>query len=159
MNVSISRILVVCVVLVLGGPVMAQSPSRSNDGRRCSNQSLSGSYGAQIQGTLYIPNDPNPPIKVDLRTISMGHYDGAGNVTFRDHVVVNGNPPPEEWREASGTYLVNPDCTGTFSVVTAPDFPPLVVHFVVVKHGTEIFGVTNGSAITYSAYKVDWADE
>jgi hypothetical protein len=76
MNVSISRILVVCLVFVLAGPAMAQSPSRNNDGRRCSNQSLSGSYGAQIQGTLYIPNDPNPPIKVDLRTISMGHYDG-----------------------------------------------------------------------------------
>jgi hypothetical protein len=134
---------------------MAQSAGRNDGGRRCSNQSLSGSYGAKIQGTLYIPNAPNPPIKVDLRTISMGHYDGAGNVTFSDHVVVDGNPPPEEWREASGTYSVNPDCTGSFSVVTAPGFPPIVVYFVVVKHQTEIHGVTNGSAITYSAYKVD----
>jgi hypothetical protein len=155
MNVSISRILVICVVLFLGAAVMAQSTSRNDSDRRCSNQSLSGSYGAQIQGTLYIPNDPNPPIKVDLRTISMGHYDGAGNVTFSDHVVVNGNPPAEEWREASGTYFVNPDCTGTFNVVTAPGFPPLVVYFVVVKRGTEIHGVTNGSAITYSAYEVN----
>jgi hypothetical protein len=155
MNMSVSRILVIFVVLVLGPAVMAQSASRSDSGRRCSNQTLSGSYGAQIQGTLYIPNNPNPPIKVDLRTISMGHYDGAGNVTFRDHVVVDGNPPPEEWRDASGTYFVNPDCTETFSVVTAPGFPPLVVYFVVVKHGTEIYGVTNGSAITYSAYKVN----
>jgi hypothetical protein len=155
MNVSISRILAVCVVLVLGARVMAQSATRNNSGRPCSNQSLSGSYGAQIQGTLYIPNDPNPPIKVDLRTASMGHYDGAGNVTFSDHVVVNGNPPPEDWREASGTYFVNPDCTGRFTVVTAPGFPPLVVYFVVVKHGTEIHGVTNGSAITYSAHKVN----
>jgi hypothetical protein len=155
MKMSISRILVNCVVLVLGPAVMAQSDSRNDSGRPCSNQSLSGSYGAQIQGTLYIPNDANPPIKVDLRTVSMGHYDGAGNVTFSDHVVVDGNPPPEEWRQASGTYFVNPDCTGRFSVVTAPGFPPLVVYFVVVKHGTEILGVTNGSAITYSAYKVN----
>jgi hypothetical protein len=155
MNVSISRILVICVVLVLGAPVIAQSANSKDASKRCSNQSLSGSYGAQIQGTLYIPNDPNPPIKVDLRTISMGHYDGAGNLAFSDHVVVNGNPPAEEWREASGTYSVNPDCTGSFSVVTAPGFPPIVVYFVVVKHGTEIHGVTNGSAITYSAYKVN----
>ena len=155
MNVSISRILVICVVLVLGAPVMAQSASRNNSGRPCSNQSLSGSYGAQIQGTLYIPNDPNPPIKVDLRTVSMGHYDGAGNITFTDQVVVNGNPPPEDWREALGTYFVNPDCTGRFSVVTAPRFPPLVVYFVVVTHGTEIDGVTNGSAITYNAHEVN----
>jgi hypothetical protein len=152
---AIGRLLIVCVVLVLGSSVMAQSASRNDGSRRCSNQTLSGSYGAQIEGTLYIPNGPNPPIKVELRTISMGHYDGAGNVTFSDHVVVDGNPPVEEWREASGTYFVNPDCTGRFSVVTAPGLAPLVVYIVVVKHGTEIHGVTNGSAITYSAYKVN----
>jgi hypothetical protein len=152
---AIGRLLIVCVVLVPGSSAMAQSGSHNDGARQCSNQTLSGSYGAQIEGTLYIPNGPNPPIKVELRTISMGHYDGAGNVTFRDHVVVDGNPPPEEWREASGAYSVNPDCTGTFNVVTAPGFPPIVVYFVVVKHGTEIHGVTNGSAITYSAFKVN----
>jgi hypothetical protein len=158
MNISMSRILVVCVVLVLGLPVMAQSASRNDGGSRCSNQTISGNYGAQIEGTEYIPNDPNPPMKVDLRTVSMGHFNGAGNVTFRDHVIFNGNPPPEEgdqWREATGTYEVNPDCTGSFSVDTAPGFPPIVVYFVVVKRGTEIHGVTNGGAITYSAYKVN----
>jgi hypothetical protein len=155
MKTSIGRILVVCVALVLGSPVLAQSTSRDNGGSRCSNQTLLGNYGAQIEGTVYIPNSPNPPVKVDLRTISMGYYDGAGNLTFRDHVIVDGNPPPVEWREASGTYVVNPDCTGTFSVVTDPGFPPIVVYFVVVKRGTEIHGVTNGSAITYSGFKVN----
>jgi len=151
MKASIVRLLVVCIVLGFGSSLMAQSAG----GRLCSNQTLSGNYGAQIEGTHYIPNDPNPPIKLDVRTISMGHYDGAGNVTFRDHVVVDGNPPGEEWREASGTYEVYPDCRGRFSVVPAPGFPPIVVYFVVVKHGTEIRGVTNGSVITYSAYKVN----
>jgi hypothetical protein len=155
MNVSTNRILVVCVVVVLGLPVMAQSASRNDGGRRCSNQTLFGNYGAQIEGTEYIPNDPNPPIKVDLRTISMDHYDGTEKLTSRSHVVVDGNPPAEQWREAGGTYLVNPDCTGSFSLVPAPGFPPIVVYFVVVKHGTEIHGVTNGSAITYRAYRVD----
>ncbi len=158
MNTSMSRILAVCVVLVLGLPVMAQSASRNDAGSRCSNQTLSGNYGAQIEGTEYIPNDSNPPMKVDLRTVSMGYFNGAGNVSFRDHIIFNGTPPPEEgdqWREASGTYEVNPDCTGKFTVDTVPGFPPIVVYFVVVKRGTEIHGVTNGSAITYSAYKVN----
>jgi len=155
MKILIGRILVACVVLVLGSAVLAQSSRQDNGGSRCSSHTLFGDYGAQIEGTEYIPNDPNPPIKVDLRTISMGHYDGVENVTFRDHVVVDGNPPPQEWREASGTYVVNPDCTGRFSVDTAPGFPPIVVYFVVVKHGAEIRGVTNGSAITYSAFKVN----
>jgi len=155
MKTSIRKVLVVCFMFALGSSVLAQSASRNDGGRPCSNKTLSGDYGAQIEGTEYIPNDPNPPIKVDLRTVSMGHYDGAGNVTFRDHVVVDGNPPEEEWREASGTYSVNPDCTGSFSVDTAPGFPPIVVYFVVVKHGKEIRGVTNGSAITYSAHRVN----
>jgi hypothetical protein len=153
MKASTVSILVVCVVLVFGSSVMAQSASPESGGKRCSEQTLSGNYGAQIEGTLYIPNGPNPPLKVDLRTISMEHYDGEGNVTFFDHVVVDGNPAQE--KEASGTYMVNPNCTGTFRVDTAPGLPPLEVYFVVVKRGTEIHGVTNGSAITYSAYKVD----
>ena len=158
MKTSIGKILVVCVVFALGSSVLAQSTKRDDGASRCSNQTLSGNYGAQIEGTEYIPNDPNPPIKVDLRTVSMSHFDGAGIVTFRDHVIFNGNPPPEEgdqWREASGTYEVNPDCTGRFSVDTVPGFPPIVVYFVVVKRGTEIHGVTNGSAITYSGFKVN----
>jgi hypothetical protein len=152
---AIRWLLMFCVVLVLASSAMAQSTRRDDGASRCSNQTLSGNYGAQIEGTEYIPNGPNPTIKVEIRTISMSHYDGVGNVTFRDHVVVDGNPPPEEWREASGTYTVDSDCTGKFSVETAPGFPPIVVYFVVVKHGTEIHGVTNGSAITYSAYKVN----
>jgi|SRR5690348_11883529 len=106
MKILIGRILVACVVLVLGSSVLAQSSRQDNGGSRCSSHTLFGDYGAQNEGTEYIPNDPNPPIKVDLRTISMGHYDGVENVTFRDHVVVDGNPPPQEWREASGTYVV-----------------------------------------------------
>ena len=155
MKASMCRILVVLVVLSFGTSVLAQSDKEKNSSRQCSNHTLTGDYGALIEGTLYVPNYPNPPIKVDLRTISMGHYDGEGTVSFLDHVVVDGNPPVQEWREANGTYSVNPDCTGSFSVVTEPGFPPLVVYFVVVKRGREIRGVTNGSAITYSALKVN----
>jgi hypothetical protein len=92
MKILIGRILVACVILVLGSSVLAQSSRQDNGGSRCSSHTLFGDYGAQIEGTEYIPNDPNPPIKVDLRTISMGHHDGVENVTFRDHVVVDGNP-------------------------------------------------------------------
>jgi len=152
---SISRILmvvtpamIVCAVLGLGASAVAQSRSRGSGGARCSNRTLSGDYGAQIEGTILGPNLP-------LRTISMGHYDGSGNMTSVDHVVLNGMPPQEEWRQGSGTYSVNPDCTGTFSVFTGPDNPPIVVHFVLVKHGTEIHGVVNGAAITFIAFRVD----
>ena len=97
-NKSMSRILmvappmmIVCVVLALGASAVAQSRSRGSGTGRCSNRSLSGDYGMQIEGTILGPNLP-------LRTISMGHYDGSGNLTSVDHVVLNGMPPQEEWR-------------------------------------------------------------
>jgi hypothetical protein len=37
----------------------------------------------------------------------MAHYDGEGNLTLVDHIVLNGVPPEpaEEWRPGSGTIL------------------------------------------------------
>lgn len=155
MKMRADRISFLCLVLAIGASALAQSGVRGDGRSQCSNRTLFGAFGAQIEGRVYIPNDPNPPIKVDLRTISLGSYDGAGNITFSDHVVEDGNPPQQDWRPGTGSYSVNPDCTGTFSVFTGPNSPPIVVYFAIVKHGTEIHGVVNGSAITYSAYKVN----
>ena len=115
---------------------------------RCSNRTLSGDYGIQIEGTILGPN-------LELRTISMAHFDGTGGVTSVDHVVLNGMPPAEEWRPANWTYTVNPDCTGAAAVFTGPGNPPIDIHFVVVKHGTEIHGVVEGTTITLNAYRVE----
>ena len=45
--------------------------------------------------------------------------------------------------------------TGVVTFNTPPGAPPLVVYFVVAKHGTEILGVVDGAAITLTAHKVD----
>ena len=137
-----------CVLLAFGSSLMAQSTNRTADSRRCSNRTLSGDYGVQIEGTILGPNLP-------LRTVSMAHFDGAGTVKSVDHVVVNGMLPLEEWRSADWTYSVNPDCTGTAAVATGPGNPPIVVHFVVVKRGTEFHGVVDESTIILNAFKVE----
>ena len=153
MKPLVPRLLLI-FVLVLGSSALGQSVGRQDGGMKCSLRTLSGDYGALIVGTEYLPNPPDQPIKVDLRTVSMGHYDGMGNYTGRDHVVFAGNPPEDEWRDSGGTYLVNSDCTGRLSIIPAPGFPPIIVHFVIVNNGKEVQGVTNGSAITYSAHRV-----
>ena len=147
MTTSMWRVLTVCLVLAFASSAIAESNDRKED-RRCSNRTLSGDYGTQIEGTILGPNLP-------LRTISMAHFDGEGNVTSVDHVVVNGMLPAEEWRPGNWTYTVNTDCTGRGSVATGPDTPPINFHFVVVKHGTEFHGVVDGSAITLNGYRVD----
>ena len=136
-----------CAVLAFSSCATAYA-NDAKEPKGCSNRTLIGDYGTQIEGTILGPNLP-------LRTVTMAHYDGEGNVTSVDHVVVNGQVPPEEWRQSIATYTVNPDCTGKETVVTAPGLPPIVVYFVVVKDGQEIHGVVDGSAITFVAYRVD----
>lgn len=116
--------------------------------KTCSAKTLSGNYGMLIEGTILGPNLP-------LRTVSMARFDGAGNLAEVSHVVLNGMPPAEEWKADTATYIVNSDCTGVLTFNTPPGAPPLVVHFVVAKHGTEILGVVDGAAITLTAHKVD----
>jgi hypothetical protein len=85
----------------------------------------------------------------------MRHFDGQGNSSQVDHIVVNGMPPTTEWTPGSGTYTINPDCTGT-EVINSPSSPtgPLNLHFVVVREGKEIHEVVDGNAVTAIGIKV-----
>jgi hypothetical protein len=114
----------------------------------CSNRTIAGDYGVQIEGTILGPN-------LTLRTLVMEHFDGAGNLTSVDHVVLGGQPPAEEWRPTTGIYSVNPDCTGSASVDVSPGNPPLNYHFVVVNRGRQILLVVDGGAIRGVGHRVD----
>ena len=77
----------------------------------------------------------------------MNQYDGQGNVSWLEHVVFNGSPFNQGWVPASGTYTVNPDCTGT-AVVTTPNSPvPLNLYFVIADNGKEFREVLNTDAL------------
>ena len=87
----------------------------------------------------------------------MGHFDGKGNYSQVDHVVVDGTLPPQEWMSGSGPYAVNPNCTGTLTInVPGSPFSPVKLHFVVVRQGKEIRTVVDsGSASTSIGIKVE----
>ena len=140
-----AAILTAYVALLSAPSVMAQSDDMS---RTCSNKTLSGDYGMLVEGIIL-------GLNLQLRTVSMAHFDGAGNLAEVSHVVLNGMPPAEEWKADTAMYVVNSDCTGVVRFNTPPGAPPLVVHFVVAKHGTEILGVVDGAAITLTAHKVE----
>jgi hypothetical protein len=154
-NRSISRILIamtpmmiVCVVLALGASAVAQSGMVKADHERCSNKTLSGDYGFTVEGTLLGPG-------FLLRAVVMQHYDGKGNITQVDHVVVNGVSPAQEWTPGTGTYTVNPDCTGA-EVLDTPSVPaPLHIHFVVVNNGKQIYQVVDDAASTAVGIRVN----
>ena len=142
-------LVIVCGLLAFGAS--ARSDSSDSEGRSCSNQTLRGDYGFSIEGLVL----PAPGVALPLRGVSMAHFDGQGNFTQVDHVVVNGNPPALDWTPSVGTYTVNSDCTGTARV----DFPSsgnfLNLRLVVVRNGKEIHDVVTapfrGPALETSA--------
>jgi len=135
--VSLLR-MIVCVVLALGASAVAEGPES------CSNRTLFGDYGMQIEGTLLAPNWP-------LRTAAMVHFDGRGNMTSKSWVVLNGTPQTQDWRQDDpGTYTVNSDCT-----VSAKFLGVIPAHFVVVNNGKDYRGVVDGDAITFVGSRVN----
>jgi|SRR5271167_46341 len=155
-NNLISRIMVLathttisCFLLASGVSAVAQSDNREPDHGRCSNRTLSGDYGFALEGEVLGPNIP-------FRGVVMQHYDGKGNLTQVDHVVFNGGPPAEEWTPGSGTYSVNPDCTGS-AVIIIPGNPlsPVNLHFVVVNNGKQVNQVVDANAVTAVGLRVD----
>ena len=151
-NTAISRILLgatpmlmVSGVLLSGTSALAQS---DQPGRRCSNRTLSGNYGAQVTGTILGPD-------LTVRAVALAHYDGDGNFTQVDFAVVNGIPQSTDWRPGFGTYTVNSDCTGTAVLFPTPGAPPIPQHFVIVNNGKEILGVVDGNALAVIAKRIE----
>ena len=114
------------VVVVLG--ILAAVPANAQPA--CSNASLAGAYSIRIAGAIVAGPQAGPANGVNLT-----HFDGSGNLTSVDHVIINGALPPIQWRAAVGSYSVNPDCTGQASF-TYPDgqSPGLTYFFVLTGY-------------------------
>jgi hypothetical protein len=98
----------------------------------CTNSTIKGTYAFTIHGTVFLPGG----FTLLIDGIDKVTFDGDGNLTQVDAVATNGNLPPG-WRPGTGTYSVNPDCTGTqtISVAGAPD---LHIQFIVAQSGNTI---------------------
>jgi hypothetical protein len=149
-------VIIACALAVANTSVSAAATYDRDREKPCSNHTLDGDYGFTIEGLLAVPG---PGIQV--RGVVVQHFDGKGNVTQVDHVVIDGMAPPDEWRPGTGTYTVNSDCTGKATLFpggTPEDThsgPPLVVYFVIVKNGQMIREVVNGNAVIATGNKLD----
>jgi hypothetical protein len=153
----LAKLLIAAVPLIACGMGVASAASvradddKDNRGFKCSNETLEGSYALTIEGLLGVPGPGLP-----LRGVVLQRYDGDGNITQVDHVVVNGVPPTEAWRPGTGTYSVNADCTGKETLtIPSSDGPPIVVYFIVARNGKEIRQVVDGNAATATGDKVE----
>jgi hypothetical protein len=107
---------------------------------------LFGKYSSVFNGQLLAG-----PLAGLVNGITVETFDGYGNFTSIDHVVLNGVQPAVEWRESSGTYTVNPDCTGK-KVVTFLNNqpPPRITYFVITNSGKQLntVGGNDGAALS-----------
>ena len=98
----------------------------------CSNSTIRGSYAYTIHGQVFLPNGPTLLINGLARTT----FDGEGNLTELDAISANGNVAPG-WVSNTGTYSVNPDCTGTITV-TNGNQPLIHGQMIVAQSGNTI---------------------
>ncbi len=105
----------------------------------CSDGTLRGTYGIQIEGTRAVPpaagGGTESVIGVVIRT-----YDGQGGFTQVDNVKgsVTGVTPD---REGLGTYQVAADCSGVVQLQPAPGLT-VTEKVVILEGGAEVWGIT-----------------
>lgn len=121
-------------VMGTGQRVMGTDGQDDERGRwkQCSEATVRGDYGIQIQGTRPAPGGlTEAVIGIVLRT-----YDGEGNFSQVSNLKgsITGTNPDSH---SVGTYEVNPDCTG---VIRAQPLPGVVIEerMVIVDNGREI---------------------
>jgi hypothetical protein len=117
------------VLLVLGA--VSAVPANAQTG--CSNFSLAGDYSIKITGAILAG-----PLAGPVNGVNLTHFDGSGNLTSVDHVIINGVVPAVQWRAAVGTYSVNTDCTGQASFTYPDGQSPGLTYFFVLTNYSQV---------------------
>jgi hypothetical protein len=139
------------LIAVGGGIVVAQSGAPSDHfleggvgrpadhgGLRCSDHTVRGRYGIQMQGTRPVP----PAAGGGMETVigaAIRTYDGDGSFIQIDNIKgsVTGIVPD---RETFGTYHVNEDCSASTQFTSGPAV--IEERMVIVDGGREVRSIT-----------------
>lgn len=113
---------------------------------KCSLQTLKGSYGLALSGTrpapAVLPNSLALPGAMEQVIGVVIHiFDGNGGFTQTGSTVKGSLSGANLDAPGSGTYTVNADCTGTFTVNNTISPVPLVNRFIITDGGKEIRSV------------------
>jgi hypothetical protein len=122
-------------VVVGGARIMDADGQESSDrgrGKQCSEATVRGDYGIQIQGTRPAPGG----LSESVIGVVFRNYDGHGSFSQVSNVKgsITGTVPDSQ---GSGTYEVNADCTGVVRFQPAPGVL-LEERLVIVDNGREI---------------------
>lgn len=125
------------------------APTAKAEDKGCSNYTLRGTYSQIGTGAITAPPDMAGPF-ANVGTLV---FDGNGGVT--GGLVVNQNGSTAQATE-TGTYSVNSDCTGTYTVQITPFGITSQASFVIDNNGDEleILVTDPGSVITCVAKRL-----
>jgi hypothetical protein len=150
---DISHLEVQMKTMLLLTVVLAQS-ALAADSQPCRllNATLKGAYVITFTGTAGGPafnNNPGPFAAVGIIV-----FDGRGNLEVRATTSILGFILPGHF---SGTYTLNPDCTGTMTWTTGSTFEIPTNYFVSTPHGRHIsiLQTNEGTIITGTASRLD----
>ena len=136
-------------LLTVGLAALTASTSaqgRSDDpkhghGHVCDDSMLKGTYGTQVVGE----RPAGEGKREQFVALALGTFDGQGMFTQVDNS--HGFSGTGVDRPGSGTYTVNPDCTGTLTLWTEGSPFPIETRFVVFDKGTETRGLVMAPAV------------
>jgi hypothetical protein len=113
---------------------------------RCSNKTVRGDCGCSIH---------NSPSSGRTAGCAIQHNDGNGNFKGLEHAVVDGNSFNSGWDTDTGTYTVNPDCTGTSVGYSTNSPDPIINYFVVVDNGKQTYNVNGQHALSIVCTRIN----
>ena len=127
----------------------AVAPSAKAADKGCSNNTLHGSYAQTGTGVITAPPDQAGP----FANVGALFFDGNGGLTGT--LVVSQSGMSAQATE-TGTYTVNSDCTGTYTVQIAPFGITSQAFFAIDTSGDELEIIVTdpGSVITCVAKKL-----
>ena len=140
-----TRTTILLCIAVLGGI----APQAMADDKGCSNTTIQGTFAYTSTGAIAAPPEiAGPFVEVGTQT-----FDGKGGTTGAATLSQNGNILAVT---VVGTYSVNPDCTGTFTVQIAPIGVAVDVWFVIndAGNGFQAIETDSGFVITRNARRL-----
>ena len=125
---KIAKVFTIAAVTTLA---LGLVPIANAHDKGCSNATLNGTFADKDTGFITAP----PAMAGPFAGVSTETFDGNGTLTASGIVSLNGTIVPVT---SKGTYTVNPDCTGTYTVQISPIGVTAHGFFVVDDGGNEL---------------------
>ena len=145
---TVGKVFTIAAALTLALAIAPTAQAQAAD-KGCSNATLRGSYAQTGSGVVTAPPDQAGPF-ANVGTLI---FDGNGGLTGALTVSSNGSSAQVT---ETGTYTVNSDCTGTYTVQIAPFGITSQAYFAIDTNGDELEIIVTdpGSVITCVAKKL-----